>query len=258
MLGNDAVLLTDEEIKSHDLFKKLTSKEQITGENEEGDPELGYLTFLRDLRDNNKELYERIKRLPKKARTARDYDAEQDSVITFFRLGKLRKIVQTEGENVKEVDFSTASKILEAQKNTERSELKPDFYKHLERNKKAFDEIVMSAEDYDRIPTGTSHESKLIKRIKAIIRKPELTDDDEDYLQTVLDLIRDGKLSKFTMTKVEKSIEKDTDPLKIVAKIRAGISLDLFREVHSGTSTDISGAREVVLSEYLVRSENDG
>jgi len=83
MLGNDAVLLTDEEIKSHDLFKKLTSKEQITGENEEGDPELGYLTFLRDLRDNNKELYERIKRLPKKARTARDYDSEQDSVITF-------------------------------------------------------------------------------------------------------------------------------------------------------------------------------
>jgi len=66
MLGNDAVLLTDEEIKSHDLFKKLTSKEQITGENEEGDPELGYLTFLRDLRDNNKELYERIKRLPKR------------------------------------------------------------------------------------------------------------------------------------------------------------------------------------------------
>lgn len=258
MLGNDAVLLTDEEIKSHDLFKKLTSKKQITGEGEEEDPELEYLIRLRDLRDNNKELYERIKRLPKKARTARGYDSEQDSVITFFRLGKLRKIFQTEGENVKEVNFSTASKILEAQKNTERRELKPDFYKHLERNKKAFDEIMMSTEDSARIPTGTSHESKLIRRIKAIIHKPELTDDDEDYLQTVLDLIRDGKLPKFTMAKVEKSIENDTDPLKIVAKIRAGISLDLFREVHSGTPTNTSRAREVVLSEYLVRSENNG
>jgi len=102
------------------------------------------------------------------------------------------------------VDFSTASKILEAQKNTERRELKPDFYKHLERNKKAFDGVMMSAEESARIPTGTSHESKLIKRIKATIHKPELTDDDEDYLQAVLDLIRDGKLPKFTITKVEK------------------------------------------------------
>ena len=31
MLGNDSRLLTDEEIKSHDLFDRLTSKETITG-----------------------------------------------------------------------------------------------------------------------------------------------------------------------------------------------------------------------------------
>jgi len=117
---------------------------------------------------------------------------------------------------------------------------------------------MMSAEESARIPTGTSHESKLIKRIKATIHKPELTDDDEDYLQAVLDLIRDGKLPKFTITKVEKSIENDIDPLKIVAKIRAGISPDLFGGVHSGAPTNTSGVREVVLSEYLVRGGNDG
>ncbi|MGP8336640.1 MAG: helicase-related protein, partial [Methanosarcinaceae archaeon] len=46
MLGNDAKLLTDEEIKSHDLFKRLTSKEYITGEDDEDDPELRCLTYL--------------------------------------------------------------------------------------------------------------------------------------------------------------------------------------------------------------------
>ena len=55
MLGNDSKLLTDEEIKSHDLFSRLTSKETITGEDEEEDYELKYLTFLRDIRDNQQE-----------------------------------------------------------------------------------------------------------------------------------------------------------------------------------------------------------
>jgi len=70
---------------------KLTSKKLITGEGEEDDPELKYLKFLRDLRDNQKSLYEKIKRLPKKSRTSRFYEGEDNSVITFFRKGKLRK-----------------------------------------------------------------------------------------------------------------------------------------------------------------------
>lgn len=258
MLGNDAVLLTDEEIKSHDLFKKLTSKELIAGEDEEDDPELKYLTFLRELRDNDKELYERIKRLPRKARTAKRYDIEHDSVITFFRLGKLRKVFQTKGEIVQEVDFFTAANVLKAQKNTKKERLQPDFYKHLERNKKAFNEVMTSAENIAKAPTGTSYESKLIKRIKAIIKKPELTDEDEEYLQAVLDLIRDGGLPKAAMARIEKSIKDEINPLKILAKVRSGISPNLFQGTYSKTAVDIIGVREVVLSEYLRRIEKDG
>ena len=258
MLGNDSVLLTDEEIKSHDLFKKLTSKELIAGEDEEDDLELKYLTFLRKLRDNDKKLYEKIKRLPKKARTARSYEIDADSVITFFRLGKLRKIFQTKGEAVQEVDFFTAANIFEAQKNTKKEKLQPDFYEHLERNKKAFNEIMTSAENIAKAPTGTSYESKLIKRIKAIIKMPELTDEDEEYLQSVLDLIRDGGLPKATMARIEKSIKNEINPLTILYKIKSGISPNLFQGTFSKTATDIIGTREVVLSEYLRRIEKDG
>ncbi len=252
MLGNDAVLLTDEEIKSHDLFKKLTSKELIAGEDEEDDPELKYLSFLRELRDNDKELYERIKRLPKKARTARSREADKNSVITFFRLGKLRKIFQTEGELAREVDFFTAANILNAKKDTKKEKLLPDFYEHLERNKKALNEVMTSAENIAKAPTGTSYESKLIKRIKAVIKKPELTDEDEEYLQAVLDLIRDGGLPKATMARIEKSIKDEISPLKILAKIKSGIPPNLFKGTFSKSATDIIGTREVVLSEYLI------
>ena len=106
--------------------------------------------------------------------------------------------------------------------------------------------------------TGTSYESKLIKRIKAIIKKPELTDEDEDHLQAVLDLIRDGSLPKATMARIEKDIKNEINPLKILAKIKAGISPNFFQGTFSKTAIEISGTREVVLSEYLKRIEKDG
>ena len=72
MLGADARLLTEgEEIKSHDLFAKLNSKKTITGEDEEEESELEYLTEIREVRDKQPELFARIKRLPKKARSTK-------------------------------------------------------------------------------------------------------------------------------------------------------------------------------------------
>ena len=77
MLGADARLLTEgEEIKSHDLFAKLTSKKTITGEDEEEQSELEYLTEIRDVRDKHPELFARVKRLPKKARSTRQVTQE--------------------------------------------------------------------------------------------------------------------------------------------------------------------------------------
>ena len=66
----------------------------ISGEDGEEDTELKYLIFLRDIRDNDKDLFEKIKRLPKKSRTARKYKDKPSSVLTFFRKGTLRKNYQ--------------------------------------------------------------------------------------------------------------------------------------------------------------------
>ena len=72
MLGADARLLTEgEEIVSHDLFAKWNSKKTITGEDENEETELKFLTEIRTVRDRQPDLFERIKRLPKKARSTR-------------------------------------------------------------------------------------------------------------------------------------------------------------------------------------------
>jgi len=252
MLGNDARLLTDEEIKSHDLFMKLTSKEIITGEEEEDDLELKYLTFLRDIRDNNSLLFERIKRLPKKARTARKHSEAYISLLTFFRKGKLRKIFQAKGANVEEVDFFKAAEILEAMKSTKREKLEPEFYKLLELNKKEFNAVFTDGEAELTSPGGGSYEAKFIKTVKAIIKSREFTDDDEDYLQEVLRLLKEGGIPKATMKRILKGIKNEINPLKILARIRSGLSPSLFQGTFAKSAADISGPKEVILSEYLI------
>jgi len=253
MLGNDAKLLTDEDIKSHDLFTKLTSNKLITGEDEKEDPELKHLCFLRDLRDKEKEIFEKIKKLPKKARTARKYDGINNSVITFFRKGKLRKIFQTKGLSVDEVDFLTAAEILKANKNTKREKLEAEFYKHLESNKKEFDAVFTEDDEELKSTGGRSHEAMLIKTIKAIIKSPEFTDDDEDYLHEVLRILKEGGIAKATMKRILKDIKDEINPLKILAKIRSGISPNVFQGTFAKSAADISGPKEVILSEYLIK-----
>ena len=86
MLGNDARLLTDgEEVKSHDLFRSLTSKKTITGEDEEQQSELEYLNEIKEIRESNTDLFERIKKLPQKARSAKKACIKSNSVLTYFR-----------------------------------------------------------------------------------------------------------------------------------------------------------------------------
>ena len=253
MLGNDARLLTEEDIKSHDyLFKRLNSIETITGEDNEDDPELRYLTFLRNIRDNKKELFEKIKRLPKKSRTAKKYDKNYNSVMTFFRKGKLRKIFITRGGSVEEVDFAEAAEILESQKNVKREKLDAKFYNYLEKNKQEFDEVFTKESDNIKASRGASNENKLIKFIKAIHKSPEFIDDDEDYLREVLGLLKEGGIDKSTIKRILKSIQKETNPLKILAKIKSGIPQELFYGTFV-SGADVSGPREVILSEYLIK-----
>lgn len=93
ILGEDARYLSDgEEVGSQELFDTLNSKKAYTGEDEEGDSELMYLDMMRKIRDGNPQLFEKIKRLPKKARSGRLTDTvDTNQLVTFFRVGKLKK-----------------------------------------------------------------------------------------------------------------------------------------------------------------------
>jgi superfamily II DNA/RNA helicase len=264
MLGADARLLTDgEPIKSHELFSRLTSRKLLTGEDEEEESELKYLKIIREVRDSNPELFEKVKRLPKKARTARKYnplipplakggEGGFNGVITFFRKGKLRKTFLADKDKVEEVDFFRAAEILKAEKGTPKEALPKDFYDYLERNKKEFELATADEVRQLKSPGSRSYESKLLQTIKAIKAYTGFTEGDEEYLNRLLKITEEGALPKQTAKKLINAIAGERDPLKILSALRGGIPQEFFKEHISETAAETSGPREVILSEYLI------
>jgi len=140
LLGGDAALLTEgEPIGSHELFNKLISKQVVTGEDENEESELKYLQIIKSIRDKEPDLFEKIKYLPKKARTGKINIEYKESLLTYFRKGKLQKFfIIKVNEKPQELDFLSATKLMESDLEEKRQKLPEAFYELLDMNKETF------------------------------------------------------------------------------------------------------------------------
>jgi len=265
MLGADARLLTEgEEIKSHDLFAKLTSKKTITGEDEEEESELEYLVEIRKVRDENPELFSRIKRLPKKARSTRNIRPDESAgpaLITYFRQGKLDKFFRAQSDQAasQELDFFHTAKILKPTDISEqRQNIPADFYSLLDKSKRAF-ESATSTEHEDAAPArgGGQNDAYILKRLKAeeVSRYHGYTEDDDLFIQQVKQLLTDGGLPRPTTKKVAEALKKEIEPLKVLGILRRNIPSLFFQPTPAQESAHALNPREVILSSYLMKSE---
>jgi len=217
--------------------------------------ELEYLKFIRDIRDNQTDLFERIKLLPKKARSARDNDVETDRLLTFFRKGKLKKFFISDGNDSRELTFFEAVDSFECDPNTPRQKIPKQYYSMLAKNKAQFDfttsgdvmEVKGSGEK-----GGLSNERYVITRLKTKeFRKYQgFTDDDEEYIRLVLRGYEDGVIPKNTTKNIKKKIEKESNPLKVLAIPKKTIPHNILG-VERPKQPVVSSKREVILSEFL-------
>ena len=255
MLGNDARLLTEgEEIKSHDLFTRLTSKKTITGEDETEDSELKYLQVIRDVRDNEPDLFEKIKRLPKKARTARFSESEDNNLLTYFRKGKLQKFYLAQNQLTRELDFFSTARQLEVNKDAQRQSLPQDYYELLEINKKAFQSATTEEMPEAKMKGGRDTATFVLKFLKSnqIKHFQGYTEDDELYIKQVVRLIEEGGLPKQTAKTLQQALSKESNPIRILGILKKNIPSEFFKETMAEGAAQTSGPREVILSEYLV------
>jgi len=265
LLGGDSSILTEgEPISSHELFDKLLSKEAII-EDEEEESELKYLRIIEDVRNKNPELFERIKHLPKKARSAKIFPqslkdaASFNSLITFFRKGKLVKffISDKNNESAIELDFLNAAKFLESSSDEKRAKLPlADYYELLDKNKSAFSYATTEEVIGIHRRGGANSETKLLKILKATQKNSkQLTEEQEEYLKKIIIRLEEGALPKQTVKKALKALdnlEKEIlNPLKVIGTLQREISPTLLKSHYAETSAITEGKREVILSLYL-------
>lgn len=264
MLGSDARLLTEgEEIKSHDLFRRLNSRETITGEDETEETELEYLTEIRAVRDHNPELFDRIKRLPRKARSTRQVSsasqtiAARPALITYFRRGALDKFFLTEADEPStEIDFFATAKLLRPEEGEKRQSIGHDFYHLLERNKQAFVDVTTS-EGSDGLPHRNSkNDAYILKRLKAkdVSRFAGFTDEDEAYIRQVIGLLNDGALPKPTTKRVATALSKETAPFKVLGILKREIAKEFFQATAVDATRNAYAPGEVILSSFIPKT----
>ncbi len=291
LLGGDSAILTEgEPVSSYELFDKLLSKKTITEEDEEEESELKYLRIIEDIRDKNPELFEKIKRLPKKARSAKtgciigipacegnthspvcerkdteskDTDknicATTDSLLTFFRKGKLMKFFLSNKEKTIELDFITAAKILESTQDEKRVKLPLEsYYELLDKNKTAFYDATIEEIIETRRRGGRSSFDELLKILKVTQKNnKQLTEEQEEYLKKVINRLEECSLPKQiikrTLGELKKLGKEIQKPLKVIGVLQREISPAFLKSHYAETSAITEGKREVILSLYLAR-----
>ena len=255
LLGEDAKYLTEEEeVGSYEIFgdrlvKRLQNKETYTGEDDDRS-ELEYLKIIREIRDEQPDLFEKLKRLPKKARSGKKGDSE--ALITFIRKGQLKKFFMAGEEETREVPFLDAMDILQCEEGEEKLPIPKRYFDFLELNKEAFDNLLAEDEDDKRDGGGRSNRTRIIQRLKTpeIRYCKQYTDEDEDFIRSVREALDDGRIPYRIVQEVRKEIETEPDPLIVLRKLRTGIP-GSFLIKDNTIEEKRSQPREVILSVYL-------
>lgn len=261
-LGEDAKYLTEEEeTTNHKLFgenfyDKVTNKDTYNEDESEENSDLKYIKILEDIRDNDNELFNKVKYLPKKSRTARKIKADKNSVITFFRKGPLERFYLSDGETTVNLGFEDAVKYFECDKNCEKQPVPHEFYHLLQANKDEF--FKPNEEDDIQVKkTGGSSNHKYVRlRIDFAIKEGRLTDIQEDYMKKILALYDEGKIINEISKSIKDAIEKELDSVKVYQIIKNNIP-ETYLTNKTEVKKDENIHTEIILSEFLI-GENNG
>src|SRR3990172_8676148 len=256
---NENTQTEGEPIGSHELFSRLISKKTITGEDEEEESELKYLKAIKGIRDNNPDLFGKVKQLPKKARTAKELVEKGNHLLTYFRKGSIQKFfIANGGQESQELDFMSAAGFLETGADTPRREIPKDYYNLLEGNKQSF--VYATTEEMPEAKSrrGRDAAANILGILKAIQKDlRQFTEEQELYLKKVIAALAEGALPRQTTKRTLQALQKEikengAQPLRILGVLQNNIPAGLLGEHLAESSAQTLGPREVILSEYLV------
>lgn len=249
-LGEDFKYLSDEEDVSpkklfNDLNKDMDEDEESTN------PELGYLSIIRQVRDNDPTLFSQIKRLPKKAKAGKSSDEETENcTIGFIRKGALKTFFRTNGETT-QLPFIDAIRLIESEPDDAKINIGSDFYDQYDKNDKAFDDMLVEEEmvSTEKVMVA-GNDAKIIRLLKAMKNEPTFTDDQEEVIDILIKRWEDGEIPARISKDVVKKSKVVQDILELYYEILKLVPESYMAEKKMNQSK-VDGEKQVILSCYI-------
>ncbi|MCL1843483.1 MAG: phospholipase D-like domain-containing protein [Defluviitaleaceae bacterium] len=249
-LGEDFKYLSEnEQVTSHKLYADLTAE---LGNEEVGNPELFYLAEIRRIRDENTPLFDKIKKLPRKAKSGkRSALVAEPATVTFLRRGFLKMFFKSTEKETIGVTFLEAINLLQSTPEEKRIGIGAAFFDRLGSNKAAFDEKLVEEEvsDFSTV-TVAGNDAKMIKLLKALSKCKKFTDIQEEVLQKMIELWQNGEIPASITKEALKISKLETDELQLYSVILDLIPERYFvgRNLKKAMTT---GEKQVILSCWL-------
>ncbi|HZK55290.1 MAG TPA: helicase-related protein [Desulfosporosinus sp.] len=250
-LGEDFKYLSeDEQVSSHKLYSDLT--ESLEDDEESTNPELAYLAVIRQIRDSETDFFDKIKCLPIKAKSGKYSNAiENNATITFLRKGYLKTFYKTEGEVTEGLTFMKAIGYIKAERDTKTIKVEKDYYKHLNKNKQAFDDKLFEEIEVvaDKVSV-TGNDAKIIKILKALARCKKFTDEQDKLIAKMITMWENGEMPQALTKQILKDIKEINNELQAFYEIFDRIP-DRYFAGRAEKKTSSEAVRQVILSCFM-------
>jgi hypothetical protein len=243
-------LSDEEQVSPKKLFDDLNTN--LDAEEESNNPELAYLAYIRQIRDDHPDLFEKIKRLPRKCKVGKKHpEISKSKTISFIRKGALKTFFTSDGRTANQMTFMEAIAFIESFPEDNQVSISNDYYRHFAANDYAFEQMVIS-DELVRIdkPTVTGNDAKVIKLLKAIKNEKRLTDSQEDILKLLISRWENGEMPSKIAKDILKKSAVTMDVLELYFEIMKLIPQTYLEEQASGKSL-VEGEKQVILSCYL-------
>lgn len=251
-LGEDFKYLSDEEeVSSQKLFQDLNK--DLEEDDEGANPELAYLAIIRQIRDNNVSLFEKIKRLPKKAKTGRYSDKVQDdATISFIRKGYLKTFFMAGENETRQISFMDAIGYFKCEPDEKQISVGKNYFEHYDANNEAFD---LSLTDEEVITVGRTavgaNDQKIVRYLRALLTTIKtFTEEQEEKIKRMIEVWENGDIPATDTKNILKSIKNIEDGVEAYYKIVEQID-DKYLEGRRQMTIKHDGEKQVILSCYM-------
>ena len=180
-------------------------------------------------------------------------------VLTYFRKGRVEKFCIADGIAGKELDFMQSASLMECDPDTSRTQAWSDFYTLKEQNEAFFESLLLNPVEDIATRKWSSNSDKIIKILTSsnIRNAQSYTEDDEIYIERIIQELDHGGIPKNILSKLIDSIKENPDivfnPLKFLSLLKVNIPSRFLSDHATWISTQWSGPKEVILSLYLLK-----